>query len=155
MPLEKLISYLDENNVKYIILKHSPAYASQEIAELAHIPGKELAKSVILNLDGKITMAVLPASYHIDFQLLEEATGATRLSLASEDDFKNLFIDCETGAMPPFGNLYGIDVYVAKSLTEDKEIFFNAGNHSELIKMSYQDFEKLVKPKVLKFSEKY
>lgn len=153
MPTDRLISFLDQNNVKYIILKHSPAYTSQEIAELAHIPGKDLAKSVIINMDGKLAMAVLPASYHVDFQLLEEATGAARLSLASEDDFKDIFSDCETGAMPPFGNLYGIGVFVAKSLTEDKEIFFNAGNHSELIKMSYADYEKLVKPNVIKFSE--
>ena len=153
MPLDKLISFLDQNKVKYLVIKHSPAYTSQEIAELAHIPGKELAKTVILNMDGKLAMAVLPASYHVDFQLLEEATGATRLSLASEDDFNQLFNDCETGAMPPFGNLYGIAVYVAKSLTEDTEIFFNAGNHSELIRMSYKDYERLVKPNILKFSE--
>lgn len=153
MPLDKLIKYLDENKVKYVILKHSPAFTSQEIAQRAHIPGKELAKSVILHMDGKLAMAVLPASYHIDFQMLEEASGATRVSLATEDDFKNFFPDCETGAMPPFGNLYDMDVYVAKSLTEDEKIYFNAGNHSELIKMAYEDFQKLVKPKILKFSE--
>jgi Ala-tRNA(Pro) deacylase len=153
MPLDKLTSYLDKNNVKYIVIKHSPAFTSQEIAARAHIPGKELAKSVMLIIDGKIAMAVLPASYHVDFQLLEEALGATRISLATEEDFKNLFPDCEIGAMPPFGNLYDIDVYVAKSLTEDKVIFFNAGTHSELIKMAYRDFERLVKPKILKFSE--
>jgi len=153
MPLNNLTSYLDKNNVKYLIIKHSPAYTAQETAESANIPGKELAKTVILIIDGKMAMAVLPGSYHIDFRLLGEALGATRISLATEDDFINLFPDCETGAMPPFGNFYDMDVYVAKSLTEDKEIFFNAGSHSELIKMAYEDFQKLVKPKIFKFSE--
>ncbi len=153
MPVEKLKNYLDENNIKYITIKHSPAYTAQQIAASAHVSGKELAKTVMVKLDGKMAMAVLPASYHIDFKLLEEASGALKVSLAEEDEFKDMFPDCETGAMPPFGNLYGMDVYVARSLAEDEEIFFNAGTHSELIRLSYNDFERLVKPKVLKFSE--
>lgn len=154
MPVEKLKKFLDENKIKYLTIKHSPAYTSQEIAALAHIPGKELAKTVIVEIDGKAAIVVLPASYHIDFRLLEEVTGATRVSLASEEDFKELFPDCELGAMPPFGNLYNMDVYVSNSLAEDDEIAFNAGTHEELIKMKYKDFEKLVRPKVMRFSEK-
>ncbi len=153
MPVEKLKNFLDENNIKYISIKHSPAFTAQQIAANAHVSGKELAKTVMIKLDGKMAMAVLPASYHVDFQLLEEASGAARIGLADEEEFKDMFPDCETGAMPPFGNLYGMDVYVAKTLAEDEEIFFNAGTHSELIRLSYKDFEKLVKPKVLKFSE--
>ncbi len=153
MPVEKLKNFLDDNNIKYITIKHSPAFTAQQIAANAHVSGKELAKTVMIKLDGKIAMAVLPASYHVDFQLLEEASGALRVGLANEEEFKDMFPDCEVGAMPPFGNLYGMDVYVARSLTEDEEIFFNAGTHSELIRLSYKDFERLVKPKVLKFSE--
>ncbi|HSG32734.1 MAG TPA: YbaK/EbsC family protein [Thermodesulfobacteriota bacterium] len=154
MPVQKLKNYLDENNIKYITIKHSPAFTAQQIAENAHVSGKELAKTVMIKLDGKMAMAVLPASYHVDFKLLEEASGAIRISLADEQEFKDMFADCEVGAMPPFGNLYGMDVYVARSLAEDEEIFFNAGTHSELIRLSYKDFERLVKPKILKFSEK-
>lgn len=153
MPVEKLKNFLDDNNIKYITIKHSPAFTAQQIAANAHVSGKELAKTVMIKLDGKIAMAVLPASYHVDFQLLEKASGALRVGLADEEEFKDMFADCEVGAMPPFGNLYGMDVYVAQSLTEDEEIFFNAGTHSELIRLSYKDFAKLVKPKVLKFSE--
>jgi Ala-tRNA(Pro) deacylase len=153
MPVEKLKKYLDENKVKYVSIKHSEAFTAQEIAASAHIPGNELAKTVILNIEEKMAMAVVPATYHVDFRLLERETGANRVSLATEDSFKEIFPDCELGAMPPFGNLYDMDVYVAKSLTDDEEIFFNAGNHTELIRMSYKDYENLVKPNILQFSE--
>jgi Ala-tRNA(Pro) deacylase len=152
MACKKLIEFLDENNVKYITITHSQAFTAQQVAASAHIKGKDMAKSVILKINGKLAMAVLPANFHVDFQLLKEITGNEDVVLAHESEFKELFHDCETGAMPPFGNLYGLDVYVAQSLTEDEEIAFNAGNHSELIKMSYSDFDRLVKPKVLKFS---
>jgi|SRR5690554_3694161 len=152
MPANQLKDFLDKNNIKYVSIKHSSAYTAQEIAAAAHIPGKELAKTVILKIDGRMVMAVLPASYKIDFELLKEVTGAARVRLADEHEFIDKFPGCEPGAMPPFGNLYGVDVYVAKSLTEDEEIAFNAGTHTELIKMNYKDFEKLVKPKILEFS---
>ncbi|MGI9535265.1 MAG: aminoacyl-tRNA deacylase [Thermodesulfobacteriota bacterium] len=153
MPVEKLKNFLDEKKIKYVSIKHSESFTAQEIAAVAHVPGKELAKTVILDIDGKMSMAVVPASYHVDFKLLEKEVKATRVSLATEEEFKEKFPDCELGAMPPFGNLYDMDVYVSKSLAEDEEIFFNAGNHTELIRINYKDFEKLVHPKVLKFSE--
>ena len=153
MPVEKLKKFLDDNNIRYVSIKHSEAFTAQEIAASAHVPGKELAKTVILEIDGELAMAVVPASYHVDFKLLEKEAGATRISLATEDAFKERFPDCELGAMPPFGNLYDMDVYVSKSLAEDEEIFFNAGNHKELIRLDYNDFENLVHPKVLQFSE--
>jgi len=153
MPVEKLKKYLDENKVKYVSIKHSEAFTAQEIAASAHIPGNELAKTVMLNIEEKMAMAVVPATYHVDFRLLERETGASRVSLATEESFKEIFPDCELGAMPPFGNLYDMDVYVAKSLTDDEEIFFNAGTHTELIRMSYKDYENLVKPNILQFSE--
>ena len=155
MPLGKLKEYLDENKVKYLIIQHSIAYTSPEIAALAHIPGKELAKTVVIKVDGRLAMAVLPASYRVDFDDLKKAIGAKEVNLAKEGEFESNFADCEIGAMPPFGNLYNMDVYVAESLAEDKEITFNACSHRELIKLAYKDFERLVKPKVFKFSYQY
>jgi Ala-tRNA(Pro) deacylase len=152
MPANQLKDFLDKNNIKYVSIKHSSAYTAQEIAAAAHIPGKELAKTVILKIDGKMVMAILPASYKVDFELLKEATGASNIRLADEHEFIDKFPGCEPGAMPPFGNLYNVDVYVAKTLIEDEEIAFNAGTHTELIKMNYKDFEKLVNPKILEFS---
>ena len=150
MPVKKLKEFLDSHKVKFVAMIHSTAYTSQEIAAASHIPGKELAKTVILKINGKMAMAVLPASYKVDIDLLKKHTAAKKVELATEDEFKDLFPGCELGAMPPFGNLYDMEVYVAEKLKENKEIAFNAGSHSELIKVSYKDFEKLVKPKVLK-----
>jgi Ala-tRNA(Pro) deacylase len=152
MPSKKLKSFLDENNIKYISIRHSSAYTAQEIAALAHIPGKELAKTVIIKINGKMAMAVLPASYKVSFEQLKEALGMQEVRLAYEQEFLDKFPDCDVGAMPPFGNLYGMEVFVAESLAEDEEIAFNACNHTELIKMKFSDFERLVKPKRIKFS---
>lgn len=154
MPAKKLKAFLDDNNIKYVTIRHSKAYTAQEMAAVTHISGKEVAKTVIIRIDGKIAMAVLPASYHIDFKLLSEIFGTSKISLANEIEFNYLFPDCEVGAMPPFGNLYDMEVFVAESLSEDEEIAFNAGTHTEMIKMSYKDFEMLENPKVLKFSLK-
>lgn len=155
MPIGSLSDYLDRLNIKYETIKHPATYTAQEIAEAAHIPGKNLAKTVMVKVDGKLAMAVLPASYMVDFELLRAVTGAERVELAGEDEFKDLFPEYETGAMPPFGHLFGLDVYVARSLAEDEEIAFNAGSHTELIKMSYADFSQLARPKVIKFSRKH
>lgn len=152
MAVQKLKEFLNEHGVKYVTLSHSPAYTAQEVAASAHIPGQEVAKTVIVKLDGTIAMAVLPASRQIDLDRLGEVTGASEVELATEDEFKSQFPDCEPGAMPPFGNLYGMPVYVAEALTEDEEIAFNAGSHSELMRLRYDDFEKLVQPKVLQFA---
>ena len=154
MPVKKLKDFLDSNGVKYVAITHSPAATAQEIAASAHIPGKEMAKTVMLKLDGRMAMAVLPASYKVDFDLMKEAAGADRVELAEESEFGEIFPECELGAMPPFGNLYGIEVFVSESLAEDEEIAFNAGSHVELIRMLYKDFESLVKPKKVKFSAK-
>lgn len=150
MPVNKLKDYLDEQNVKYIVILHSQAFTAQEIAASAHIPGKEFAKTVILKMDNKMAMAVLPSSYKIDLEKCKEALGATSVQLAMEEEFKYLFPECEIGAMPPFGNLYNMETFVAESLINNKEIAFNAGNHQELIKVAFEDFMRLVKPKVIK-----
>jgi len=152
MPVEKLKEFLDKEKVKYVSIVHSPAFTAQEIAAAAHVPGRELAKTVILHLDGKTAMAVLPANRKIILEDLRQAAGVEEVRFATEDEFKQLFPDCEVGAMPPFGNLYGMDVYVAASLAEDEEIVFNAGSHTELIRLAYRDFERLVKPKVAGFT---
>lgn len=150
----KLTEFLDKHKTKHEVITHSLAYTAQEIAASAHIPGKNLAKTVIVRIDGNMTMAVLPASYRIDFKLLKKAIGASKLELLREEEFKDMFPDCDVGAMPPFGNLYDMEVLVAESLAEEDEIAFNAGCHTELIKMAYKDYESLVKPKVMKFSSK-
>ncbi len=152
MAISSLTEYLDKHHVKYVVIAHSPAYTAQGIAGLTHTPGKELAKTVIVKLDGRLSMAVIPANYHVDLDRLRKATNAKTAILASEEDFQNRFPECETGAMPPFGNLYGIPVFAEESLAEDKEIAFNAGTHRELIRMSWADFEKLVEPKLLQFA---
>ena len=103
-------------------------------------------------INGHMAMAVLPASYHVDFNLLKEITGEGNIRLASEAEFRDMFPDCEVGAMPPFGNLYNMEVYVAIVLTENEEIVFNAGTHTEIIQMTYRDFERLVHPKIRKFA---
>ena len=146
MPETRIKEFLDKEHIKYVSIGHSPAFTAQEIAEAAHIPGKKLAKSVIVKIDGELAMVVLPASEHVRLTSLRETLGAQDVELADEDEFKKAFPDCETGAMPPFGNLYGMNVFVSQALREDEEIAFNAGSHSELIRLSYADYERLVHP---------
>jgi len=152
MALRDLMSYLDDNNVRYIVLYHSPAYTAQGIAGLAHIPGQELAKTVIVLLDGKLVMAVLPAKFHVDLMLLRKRAKAKTVELATEEDFQDRFSGCETGAMPPFGNLFGVPVYADQTLEQDREIAFNAGTHRELIRMSWDDYKRLVQPTMMNFA---
>jgi Ala-tRNA(Pro) deacylase len=151
----KLKEYLDEENIKYTTITHSTAYTAQEIAQLAHISGDEMAKTVIVKIDGKQAMVVLPATDHIDLELLEGALGAESVSLATETEFMPQFSECEIGAMPPFGNLYHMDVYVEEALSHDEMIAFNACSHNELIEISYEDFARLVKPEVMRISTQY
>ena len=152
MPAEKLKAFLDANRTKYVSLVHSPAYTAQEVAASAHITGRALVKTVIVKIDGRFAMALLPSNRKVVLQDLRDVTGTDDVTFASEDEFKRLFPDCEVGAMPPFGNLYGMDVFVAPSLAQNPEIAFNAGTHTEVIKMDYRDFERLVQPKVLNFT---
>ena len=153
MPVKKLKEHLDSEKIKYITLSHSPAYTAMEVAESAHVPGRVLAKTVMVKLDGRMAMAVLPSTRKVDLNLLRESAGAEEGQLATEEEFKSLFPDCDTGAMPPFGNLYGMDVYVAPSLAEDDHIAFNAGTHTEVMWLAYRDFERLVKPKAVRMTE--
>ena len=152
MTTAKLRNLLDQEQIRYITIQHSPAYTAQEIAASAHIPGKELAKTVIAKINEKLTMLVLPASSKVHLKHLSELLGTKNVELVPESEFENAFPECELGAMPPFGNLYDMDTYVDKSLEEDEEIAFNAGNHSELIKLAYKDYVRLVKPEVISFT---
>ena len=146
MPAQKLKDYLDSNYIRYVSIAHSPAYTALEIAALTHIPGKELAKTVVVEIDGELAMAVLPSSHRVDLTQLKHAAGATNIRLVKEGEFEDRFPDCQPGAMPPLGNLYGMRVFVEESLSTDKEIAFNAGSHNELIRLAYDDFERLVNP---------
>lgn len=152
MPARLLKEFLDSNQVKYVSIPHTPAYTAQEIAASAHIPGKEMAKTVIVKLDGQMAMAVLPASHQLSLERLRDQLHAQKAELAGETEFSDRFPGCEVGAMPPFGNLYGMPVYVAKRLAEDDEIAFNAGSHTEVVKMRYADFQRLVQPKVVEMA---
>ena len=152
MPVQKLKEFLDSRGVKYVTIQHSPAFTAQEIAASAHVPGKELAKTVMVRVDGKLAMAVVPASFKVDFDLLRAAAAAERVELAGEAEFGDMFPGCEVGAMPPFGNLYEMAVYVSQALAQDDEIAFNAGSHTELMRLAYEDFQKLVSPKVAKIA---
>lgn len=155
MPLKKLREFLDSNNVKYVVISHSRAYTAQETAQAAHIRGREFAKTTIVKLDGKMAMAVLPAAEKVDLKLLAAAAGVKKAELAGEEEFQGRFPECEVGAMPPFGNLYGMDVYVEEGMTRDERIAFNAGSHTEVVQMSFKDFVNLVKPKVVRLSAAY
>ena len=152
MPAKRITQYLKAEKIKYKTLKYKPAYTAQEIAASAHIPGQQLAKTVMVELDGEMAMAVLSASYQIDFKKLKKALGVKKTKLATEKAFEDYLPDCELGSTPPFGNLYEMKVIVDKELSNEEMIAFCSGKITELIQLAYQDFEKLVKPEVVEFS---
>ena len=152
MLARKFMEFLDAQQVRYSVIPHSTAYTAQEIASRSHIPRQQLAKTVIVKLDGAFAMAVVPATHHINLEALRLVSGSGTARLAAESEFKMRFPDCEVGAMPPFGNLYEMPVFVDESLTREKEISFNACSHSRLVCMAYEDFANLIKPSVLKFA---
>ncbi len=148
----KLKECLDHNNVNYDVLTHPQVYTAQDVAAAMHVSGNELAKSVVVKANDRFVLAVLPAPRKVDEERFGKLIGAKEVRMAQESEFVSLFPGCELGAMPPFGNLYGVDVYVDRSLTADEEIVFNAGNHVEAIRMKYKDFERLVSPRVGDFA---
>ena len=150
-----LSQFLDDHHVHYVTRIHPQAFTAQETAASAHIPGKEKAKTVMVKLNDDLVMAVLPAPDHVSLSLLKKATGAKETSLATEQEFRDRFPECELGAMPPFGNLWGIPVFVDQRLREDEVIAFNGGNHTELVQIAYADFERLVHPTVLNLSTRH
>ncbi len=150
--LIKLQQYFERNNVPYEVILHEEVYTAQELAQALHTPGIELVKVVIVKADSAFRMSVLPASRRIDLEALKKFWNAGAVVIANEQEFKNLFPEAELGAMPPFGNLYNIEVWVDTSLTTDDHITFNAGTHYKAVRMLYRDFERLVRPRVACFS---
>ena len=146
--LKKLKEALDEAKITYEVYNHALAYTAQEIAARQHFSGKEMAKVVMLDVDGTLVMGVIPGSRKISLEMVRASLGANKARLATEDEFISRFPDCEIGAMPPFGNLFGLKVYVDPALEQDEHIYFNAGNHVQTVRLKYADFAWLVKPQV-------
>ena len=149
MPVQTVAEFLTTHHIPYRTQRHPPAFTAQEIAEQAHISGYRLAKTVVVKLDGKMAICVLPATERVNFSQLRHAAGSHTAELASEDEFAGCFPTCELGAMPPFGNLYGLPVYAVDSLKMDESVAFNSGDASELLMLSWQDFNQLVHPVLL------
>ena len=149
MPATKIKEYLDSNNIHYVTILHDPVYTAQEKAASAHISGKELAKTVLVKIDGDIAMVVMAANERLDVHELKKELNVKKVALAEERDFVSFFPGCEPGAVPPFGNLYGMNVYISDALSRDDEIAFSAGSHIELIKLDMQDYSKIVRPHII------
>lgn len=145
---KRLQDYLDSHGVRYDVIPHREAFTSQEVAAASHISGKDIAKVVMVKRGQALAMAVLPAACKVGVDRLVRLFGSSEVALAREQDFEGLFTDCDTGAMPPFGNLYGLDVYLDEELASRQRLIFQAGNHHELVSMAYSDYERLVQPKV-------
>lgn len=150
--LQRLLQYLDENQVEYTHHTHPTAYTAREVASVEHVPAHRIAKVVVYFTENGYGMAVLPGDSMLDLQSLRTALGVSRLRLATESELADLFPDCELGAMPPFGNLFDLPVFVDGSLTTEETIAFNAGTHRDVVHMKYRDFERLVRPKVMNLS---
>ena len=152
MPIRSLNEFLDENEVRYRCHNHKPTYTAQETAETLHVSGYDLAKAVLLKVDGRLVMAVMPACEKVDLDLFKRKVGAKKVKLATEDDIARMTPMCERGSLPPFGNLYGVEVIVSSTLSTDEVICFSAGSHTEDISLAYDDWEQLVHPKVMSFT---
>ncbi len=154
MAVNALRDFLDDHDVRYLSIDHSPAYTAREVASSAFVPRREFAKSVIVDADGKEVMVVVPASRHVDLDAVASAIGADTARLATEQEFKSRFPDCEVGAMPPFGNLYAMPVYMDEMVREVDDICFNAGSHVQVLRMECEDYVALAKPVIGHFSVK-
>ncbi len=152
--MNRLEAFLRDNHILYETVIHPEAYTAQETAASMHVSGKELAKTVMVKAGGGFVMAVLPASRRLDIERLKEALAEKDVRLAEESEFKGFFPDCEPGAEPPFGNLYGMRTLVDRALAEGEHFFFNAGNHHEAAGVDYKDYEAAVKPRVADFSRR-
>ncbi|MFP2769166.1 aminoacyl-tRNA deacylase [Oceanisphaera sp. KMM 10153] len=147
MPAQRLQQYLDQQGVKYRIITHSPAFTAQDVAEVAHVPGRVMAKVVMMSLDGQMTMIVVPAPKRVHPDSLAQALSAQEVAFLHENDFRETFPDCDVGALPPFGNLYEMPVYIDNEFAHQEEIVFSAGSYRELFSLSVKDYLRLVQPK--------
>ena len=152
MPAQKLKRMLDQKNIKYISINHSPAYTARETAASTFVPRREFAKTIIVDVDGEKVMAVLSASRHVDLEALRKLADGKEARLATEDEFEELFPDCEVGAMPPFGSLYDTRVFVDQMVTEVDDLCFNAGSHEQIMRMDCRDYLNLERPVVGAFA---
>ena len=149
MSIRRIQEFLDGNHVRYAVICHSPAYTASEVAESVHIRGRTFAKVVIVAIDGRLALAVVPATCEVDLSSLQDLTGVHDVRLAGETEFADRFQGCKLGTVPPFGNLFGVDTYVDRSLMKEEYIAFNAGTHAEMLQMAYADFDRLVRPAVV------
>jgi Ala-tRNA(Pro) deacylase len=147
-----IADYLERNQAEYSLLVHRTAYTAQEEAAAAHVPGHEWAKTVVCFADDQPILAVVPAPLAVDLTRLQRTVHARAIRLASEREFGRLYHDCELGAMPPLGPLYGQRVFVDKRLTADPQVSFSAGSHHDAIRMPYREFERLAQPTVAEFA---
>lgn len=146
MATRRVKEFLDGNKIKYAMISHSPAYTAQEVAASVHVPGRQLAKTVIVKLDGRLAMAIVPATHEVDMSRLRAASGATFVELADKSEFVDRFEGCQLGTMPPFGNLFGMDTYVEQDMAKLEHIAFNAGTHTEAIVIPFADYRRLAHP---------
>ncbi len=154
MPIPSRIrDFLNSENVSYEELHHPPAFTGQEVAHTLHTSGKKCAKTVVLMGDGKLAMAVLPASHRLNLQDLQAELEVTHLEMLAESAVNKLFPDCEQGAIPPLGRLYGMEVWVDRAVSDSEHVIFCAGTHEDCIRMKYSDFAKLAKPRIGRFSQ--
>jgi Ala-tRNA(Pro) deacylase len=149
---KRMEQYLRDNTVPFEVMAHSEAYTMQEVAAELHVPGKQVAKVVIVKANGKMIMLVVPSPYRLNFAKVRALLGAKKVSLAKEEEFADLFPDCAIGAMPPFGNLYDVPVYVDQTLVEEPNIVFRVGTHRHTMKVAYADFARLAQPEVGEFT---
>ena len=148
----KVLEFLDNNSASYEVTRHQPTYSAQQMAAAEHVSGMEVAKPVLIKADDTYYMCVLPACRKVDLDTLKEDLGVGKVELAGEEEMSKLFADCQLGAEPPFGNLYGLETLMDESLQVDEHIVFQAGTHDQAIKMATDDYKELVSPQVLSFS---
>ncbi|MGH8074737.1 MAG: aminoacyl-tRNA deacylase [Lysobacter sp.] len=145
----RLHNFLDEHHAPYATLTHDRTVTAQATASATHIGAGHFAKTVMIKVDGQLAMMVMPAPYRVDLTRLSRALGGPEVELAEETEFRDAFPDCELGAMPPFGHLYGMQVYIDSRLAQQPQIAFNAGSHTDTVRMSYAEFERLAEPELL------
>lgn len=145
MATQRIREFLDGNHARYVFVSHSPAYTAQEIAASMHIPGRLMAKTIVVRVDGQLALAVVPATMELNPAALARVTGAQDVEIAPEDEFVDRFGGCQLGTAPPFGNLFGMDTYIDAQLAGQQDIVFNAGTHTDAVWMRTGDYQRLAR----------
>lgn len=152
MPLSRLRKYLDKNSISYTLVSRPPVFTFQGTTVIVHAPGRQVAKTVMVKIDGELALTVLPAASHVDISAFRHEAGVRSAEFATDEEFRDRFPECEIGTMPPFGDLHGLEVFADETLSRNEEITFNARSHRELIQMPWNDFERVVKPTVIRLA---